>query len=176
MSALFLLVDDDDAFRAVMTRALERRGYAVVAAADGPAALSCALQRQPDYCVLDLRLAQESGLQLLPDLLENAPRMRTVVLTGFASIATAVEAVKRGAVNYLSKPAALDDILKALEDANEDELPDIEAEPMSVDRLEWEHIHKVLAEHEGNISATARSLGMHRRTLQRKLQKHPVKR
>jgi two-component system response regulator RegA len=112
----------------------------------------------------------------LPKLLELDPEMRVLILTGYSSIATAVEAIKRGACNYLCKPADADDVLAALlsEHADLDTL--VPENPMSVDRLQWEHIQRVLTEHEGNISATARALGMHRRTLQRKLQKRPVRR
>ena len=118
----------------------------------------------------------DSGLVLLPKLLELDPEMRVVILTGYSSIATAVEAIKRGACNYLCKPADADDVLAALsaEHADLDSL--VPENPMSVDRLQWEHIQRVLTEHAGNISATARALGMHRRTLQRKLQKRPVRR
>jgi two-component system response regulator RegA len=172
-----LLVDDDEVFRRVLARSLERRGLGVLAAANGAEACALVTAEQPDFCVLDLKLAQESGLQLLPRLLALHPAMRVVVLTGYASIATAVEAVKQGAVNYLGKPATVDEILQAL---GGEAMPGAasveEAVPMSVDRLEWEHIQKVLGENEGNISATARDLGMHRRTLQRKLQKRPARR
>lgn len=177
MAKNILLVDDDAAFRSVLGRSLQRRGYAVREAATGAEAL-VQLQAAPvDACLLDLKLQQESGLQLLPQLLALQPDLRLVVLTGYASIATAVEAVKQGAFNYLSKPASVEEILLALEDDSPGGEDDILAlQPMSVDRLEWEHIQKVLIANEGNISATARDLGMHRRTLQRKLQKRPVKR
>jgi two-component system response regulator RegA len=177
MSATLLLIDDDEVFRRVLARSLERRGLTVFAAATGSEALALLQREAPVYCVLDLKLAQESGLQLLPALLALRPAMRVLVLTGYASIATAVEAVKQGAVNYLGKPATVADILQALGGGSAmvaDSVQD--AAPMSVERLEWEHIQKILAENAGNISATARDLGMHRRTLQRKLQKRPVKR
>ena len=109
-------------------------------------------------------------------LLELHPEMRVVILTGYSSIATAVEAIKRGATNYLCKPADADDVLTALLSEHADLTTLVPENPMSVDRLQWEHIQRVLAEHDGNISATARALGMHRRTLQRKLQKRPVRR
>jgi two-component system response regulator RegA len=125
--------------------------------------------------VVDLRLATDSGLRLIPPLIAAHPGIRILLLTGYASIATAVEAIKLGAVHYLPKPAGVDDILQALGRSEGD--PDAPApeEPMSVDRLEWEHIQKVLAENDGNLSATARALKMHRRTLQRKLAKRPVR-
>ncbi len=171
----FLLVDDDDTFRDVLARMLTRRGYAVQGAANGLEAVALARTLQPQRIVLDLSMPGESGLLVLPRLLAAAPQAKVVVLTGYASIATAVDAIKLGAVNYLTKPAEVGAILAAFDaraDVDPAQVPD---EPMSVDRLEWEHIQRVLAEHEGNISATARALKMHRRTLQRKLSKRPVK-
>jgi len=172
-----LIVDDDDAFRLALARAFTRRGLTPLLAPD--AATACALVREhaPETCVLDLKLGHESGLHLLPELLRLQPLMKVVVLTGYASIATAVDAVKQGALNYLAKPADADEILAAFQPGSKVASDDVlETPPMSVDRLEWEHIQKVLSENAGNISETARALGMHRRTLQRKLQKRPVKR
>jgi len=120
-------------------------------------------------------MVHSSGLQLIPQLLKALPELNIVVLTGYSSIATAVQAIKLGASNYLCKPANADEILAAFEAQGSEEVA-VEETPISVNRLEWEHIQKVLAEHEGNISATARALGMHRRTLQRKLYKRPVQR
>ncbi len=172
-----LLVEDDEAFRHTLARAFQRRGLDVLEAADGESACRLLREQPVDGCVLDLKLEGESGLHLLPALLALRPKLAVVVLTGYASIATAVEAVKLGAINYLSKPADADEILEALQGrAHVEEEAVLEAQPMSVDRLEWEHIQRILTEHEGNISETARVLGMHRRTLQRKLQKRPVKR
>ncbi|THG82122.1 response regulator transcription factor [Pseudomonas sp. A-1] len=171
-----LLVDDDETFTRVLARAMSRRGLRVSVANSADAGLAQAERDTPDYAVLDLKMDGDSGLVLLPKLLALDSEMRVVILTGYSSIATAVEAIKRGACNYLCKPADADDVLAALlsEHADLDSLvPD---NPMSVDRLQWEHIQRVLAEHDGNISATARALGMHRRTLQRKLQKRPVRR
>lgn len=173
-----LIVDDDEAFRSALARAFSRRGLMPLTAANHGQA--CDLLREHAAvaaCVLDLRLGQESGLHLLPALLRLQPSLKVVVLTGYASIATAVEAVKQGAVNYLPKPADADEILAALQ-LQRTLAPEqvLETPPMSVERLEWEHIQKVLAENDGNISETARRLGMHRRTLQRKLQKRPVRR
>ncbi len=167
-----LLVDDDATFTRVMARAMSRRGFRVSTAGSAEEGLLLAQQDIPEYAALDLKMDGDSGLVLLPKLLEMDPDMRVVILTGYSSIATAVEAIKRGACNYLCKPADADDVLAAL--LSEDTL--VPENPMSVDRLQWEHIQRVLAEHEGNISATARALGMHRRTLQRKLQKRPVRR
>ena len=118
----------------------------------------------------------ELSAAMLELLLELDPEMRVVILTGYSSIATAVEAIKRGACNYLCKPADADDVMAALLSQHADLDSLVPDNPMSVDRLQWEHIQRVLGEHEGNISATARALGMHRRTLQRKLQKRPVRR
>ncbi|MBB3102046.1 response regulator transcription factor [Azomonas macrocytogenes] len=173
---LILLVDDDATFTRVMARAMGRRGLRVNVAGSAEEGLAMAREEMPDYAVLDLKMEGDSGLVLLPKLLELDPEMRVLILTGYSSIATAVEAIKRGARNYLCKPADADDVLAALlsEHADLDSL--VPENPMSVDRLQWEHIQRVLAEHNGNISATARALGMHRRTLQRKLQKRPVRR
>ncbi|MCE1184695.1 MAG: response regulator transcription factor [Zoogloea sp.] len=171
-----LVIDDDPAFNRVLTRALGHRGYTVYGAADPESALALAREHEPEYVVLDLNIAGSSGLRLIEPLLEANPDSRILVLTGYASIATTVDAIKLGATQYLAKPADVDAILRAL-NATEVVISDEEVptNPMSVDRLEWEHIQRVLAEHDGNISATARALKMHRRTLQRKLAKRPVK-
>nr|WP_290694269.1 response regulator transcription factor [Halomonas sp. UBA3074] len=171
-----LIVDDDEMFCHVLNRALTRRGYEVIVAHDAEQALALAAQHLPTMATLDLKLENSSGLKLLPELLAISPQCRIVVLTGYSSIATAVEAIKLGAVNYLCKPVDADDVLTAFEQQSGD--PDIELadNPPSINRITWEHIQKVLQEHDGNISATARALGMHRRTLQRKLQKRPVRR
>lgn len=172
-----LLVDDDEIFRSVLARSLKRRGYETMEASCLAEAVQHLQSQSPDACILDLKIGHESGLHVLPELLRLKSDLKVVVLTGYASIATAVEAVKQGAINYLPKPADVDEILLAFS-----EVHDVPAEavldtpPMSVDRLEWEYIQKVLVENQGNISETARVLGMHRRTLQRKLQKRPVKR
>jgi len=175
MSESVLVIDDDETFNTVLARALNRRGYTVRCAANAAAALSEAQQAPPDAVVLDLNLGSSSGLQLIRPLLDAAPHCRIVVLTGYASIATAVEAVKLGAVQYFAKPVEVDAIVAAF--APEAEKPAVAvatpSEPLSVSRLEWEHIQRVLREHDGNISATARALKMHRRTLQRKLAKRP---
>jgi two-component system response regulator RegA len=170
-----LLVDDDEAFLRVLGRALSRRGFEVLTATRSAEAQEAAQRSKPDYAVVDLKLESDSGLDLIPKLLKCNEDMVIVVLTGYASITTAVAAVKRGASDYLAKPVKVDDVIRAL--AGKEELPGgaQDYSPMSVERLEWEHIQKVLDENDGNISATARSLGMHRRTLQRKLAKKPVK-
>jgi two-component system, response regulator RegA len=170
-----LVVDDDLVYAQALERALGRRGCAVELASDAAGAMQAVQARDFDAAVLDLRLATESGLHLIAPMKSLQPELRILLLTGYASIATAVEAIKLGAVHYLAKPAGVEDILAALgrEAGDADAaLPDA---PLSVDRLEWEHIQKVLAEHDGNLSATARALKMHRRTLQRKLAKRPVR-
>lgn len=171
----FLIVDDDASFREALARSLQRRGFTVLSAGDGNAALALAQTQSPRRAVVDLKLANESGLDIIAALKQTLPNIEIVMLTGYSSIATAVEAVKRGALNYLCKPASVDEILAVFDSRAIAETPAISAQPHSVDRLEWEHIQKVLLDHQGNISATARALGMHRRTLQRKLQKYPVK-
>ncbi len=171
----FLIVDDDEAFRSVLARMLDRRGFVVATAESGAAAAGLARRLQPRRILLDLSMPGESGLLVLPRLIEAAPASKIVILTGYASIATAVDAIKLGALNYLTKPVEVGAILKAFEVSPSDTPAPVPSEPMSVDRLEWEHIQRVLAEHQGNISATARALKMHRRTLQRKLAKRPVR-
>lgn len=176
MNRLTLVIDDDPAFNAILIRTLERRGHPARGATDAATALALAEETRARRIVLDLNLNGSSGLTLIPQLLAITPDARIVVLTGYASIATAVDAVKLGATQYLAKPVEIEAILAAFDDDNTPELdsaaPD---EPLSVDRLEWEHIQRVLADNDGNISATARALKMHRRTLQRKLSKRPVR-
>ena len=176
MTQRILLVDDDIAFTGVLERGLTRRGYHCLRCSSAAEALANCSEFQPHYIVLDLNMPGTSGLLVLPQLLASVPAARLVVLTGYSSIATAVEATKSGATNYLCKPASIDEILAALKEDRLVPEPDIPADPISIERLEWEHIQRVLNDSEGNISATARALGMHRRTLQRKLQKRPVKR
>jgi two-component system response regulator RegA len=172
-----LVIDDDLTFNAVLSRALVRRGYSVSNATDAASALAVAQAEFPDAAVLDLNLGSSSGLQLIRPLLDASPGCRILVLTGYASIATAVEAIKLGAIQYFAKPVEVDAIVSVIEvpQANEVEgEAELRTDPLSVWRLEWEHIQRVLFEHEGNISATARALKMHRRTLQRKLAKRPA--
>ncbi|MGH8455249.1 MAG: response regulator transcription factor [Nevskiales bacterium] len=172
----WLVVDDDAAFCAVLSRALTRRGHAVVTACDAASALHLAGQHPLSHAVLDLKLGTDSGLELIGPLLRLRPGLRIVVLTGYASISTAVEAVRRGACNYLCKPVDAQTVLAAF--VGEHAHPDpagVAQSPISLRRLEWEHIQRILTEHAGNISAAARTLGMHRRTLQRRLAKRPVR-
>jgi two-component system response regulator RegA len=168
----FLLVDDDETFTQILARALSKRGHQVLTAHNSQEALQLAQSHQINKALIDLKMEGETGLQLIPELKKLPAPPTIVMLTGYSSIATTVEAIKLGAVNYLCKPASIEEILNAFNTGNAVTIP---ASPPSVDRLEWEHIQKVLNEHEGNISATARALGMHRRTLQRKLQKKPVR-
>jgi len=170
-----LLVDDDTTFAAVLADAFERRGYAVRVAHNVADGLQAAQADSPEYAVVDLKMPGPSGLELVAQLKQLDENTRIVVLTGYASIATAVEAIKLGAVHYLAKPADADEILAAFGRVEGDRGMPVENKPLSVARLEWEHIQKVLGECGGNISETARKLGMHRRTLQRKLAKRPVR-
>lgn len=170
-----LLVEDDEAFAWAAGRALERRGYEVRYANEFEQAQGLVEDEDFGYAVLDLNLGNCTSLDLILPLRAKNPEMRILMLTGYASIATAVRAIKLGADNYLAKPADTDEILTALLTDSEADV-DAELLPMSVRRLEWEHIQKVLEQNAGNISATARQLNMHRRTLQRKLQKRPVSR
>lgn len=173
-----LLVDDDPTFCGVLDQALRKRGYEVHVATDVETGIRLAEEIEPEFAVIDLRIGQESGLALVKRLHELDANTRIVMLTGFASIATAVEAIKLGAVQYLTKPVEVDEILAALQ--GERPATAAVAAPatprsLSVRRAEWEHIQRVLANHGGNISAAARALGIHRRTLQRKLRKRPVR-
>lgn len=170
-----LLVDDDATFCSVLSRALEERGFQVGVAHTVAEALSRIQDSPPEYAVIDLKLPGQSGLALVSRLKALSERTRIVVLTGYASIATAVEAIKLGAAYYLSKPADADDIVAAFHRDSGDASAPVSEKTLSVDRLEWEYINRVLSEHHGNVSATARALGMYRRTLQRKLNKRPVR-
>jgi two-component system response regulator RegA len=169
-----LLVDDDENFSHVLSRALNRRGFDVTVANSSSEALAMS-ERHFDQAIIDLKLADNSGLALIAELKRRQPALEIVMLTGYSSVATAVEAVKLGAINYLCKPANTDEILAAFGHQAANVAATIPENRPSIDRLEWEHIQKVLLEQGGNISATARVLGMHRRTLQRKLSKRPVK-
>jgi two-component system response regulator RegA len=172
-----LVVDDDRRFAITLAAALARRGYVAHVAHDAAAALATAQSQKPSAAVVDLKLGAEDGLTLIEPLRREHPELRIVVLTGYASIATAVKAIKLGADDYLAKPVTAAQVAAVLErrptDAGGSEAEP--REPMSPRRLEWEHIQRVLAEHDGNISATARTLRMHRRTLQRKLAKRPAR-
>jgi two-component system, response regulator RegA len=174
-----LIVDDDERFAVTLAMALARRGYVTHVAHDAAAALATARSKEPYAAVVDLKLGADDGLMLTEALRRAHPTMRIIVLTGYASIATAVRAIKLGADDYLAKPVTASAVAAVLEREAHAEPPEDEGnsalEPMSPRRLEWEHIQRVLAEHDGNISETARALRMHRRTLQRKLAKRPTR-
>ena len=171
-----LLVDDDERFRERLGRALAERGYRVLDADGHEPALRHAAAESIDRAVVDLRMPGANGLEVLKGLLEKQPAMQVVVLTGYGSIATAIDAVRLGATYYLSKPADADDIIAAFARGEAPPLEppaDHDYKAPSLARAEWEHINRVLSDAGGNISEAARRLGIHRRSLQRKLQKYP---
>ena len=170
-----LIIEDDDAFSSTLSNTLEKKGFSTCIADSIENAIESANAFKPDFALLDLRLGNDSGLKIIPTLIELNSNVKIVVLTAYASIATAVEAIKLGAIQYLTKPTSSNEIIQAFFKSNGDSQQQINSNPMSVKRLEWEHIQKVLSENRGNLSATARALGMHRRTLQRKLGKKPAK-
>ncbi len=170
-----LLVDDDETFCMVLKPALEKRHFNVSVANDIKTGIALAEATEPEYAVIDLRIGHDSGLEMVKKLISLDGNTRIIMLTGFASIATAVEAIKLGAIHYLTKPAHAGEIMAALHKNSGDSSVAINENPLSVKRLEWEHLQTVLMQHDGNISAAARALNMHRRTLQRKLDKRPVK-
>jgi two-component system response regulator RegA len=169
-----LLVDDDEVFCQVLSRALIKREFQVEVAHSQDQAVEIAKKFHPDLAIVDLRIDIESGLNMVRTLVDMEPGIRIVVLTGYASISPAVESIKLGAIHYLTKPAEVDEIVQALyRDQGNRDLP-LTNRPMSPKRIEWEHLQKVLNDHDGNISAAARAMGMHRRSLQRKLNKKPI--
>ncbi len=173
-----LLVDDNEALRDRLARAFRDRGFEVATAGSVAEGEASARAQQPDLAVIDLRMGDGIGLELLKRLKSISPETRAVIVTGYGSISTAVEATKLGAVNYVPKPADADDILEAFERGAQPPLTAStgEHEVPSLARAEWEHIHRVLTDCGGNISRAARRLGIHRRTLQRKLDKYPPRR
>ena len=170
-----LLVDDDATFCQVLSAALERRGFSVHVAHNVTEGFTAAESDSPEYAIVDLKMPGPSGLELVKKLKDLDTHTRIVVLTGYASVATAVEAIKLGAIHYLAKPADADEIVAAFQRDSGNAALAVDTKPLPLSRLEWEHIQKVLTECGGNISETARRLGMHRRTLQRKLAKRPVR-
>ncbi len=171
-SATLLLVDDDATFCRVLSAALTKRGFSVNIAYSVEEALPLAGENPPEYAVVDMKMKGAPGLVLVKALHELDPNTRIVVLTGYASINTAVEAIKLGATQYLAKPANADEIVAAFGHQADGNIP-LPTQPTNIENLEWEHIQRVMREHDNNISATARALNMHRRTLQRKLNKPP---
>lgn len=170
-----VIVEDDATFARTLKRSFEKRGYDVVVCEDKDALLRALETAVPGYAVVDLKLGSGSGLECVKLLSERDASIRIVVLTGFASIATAVEAIKLGACHYLAKPANTDDIEAAFGKAEGDISVPLTSRPTSIKNLEWERIHETLVETGFNISETARRLGLHRRTLARKLEKRVVK-
>ncbi|TVS03782.1 MAG: DNA-binding response regulator [Rhodobacteraceae bacterium] len=166
-----LLVDDDEVFLKRLARAMEKRGFAVETAGSVAAGKVLARARPPAYAVIDLRLEDGNGLDVVETLREIRDDARIVVLTGYGAIATAVAAVKIGATDYLSKPADANEVIRALLANPEEPLPEPPENPMSADRVRWEHIQRVYEQCDRNVSETARRLSMHRRTLQRILAK-----
>jgi two-component system response regulator RegA len=173
-----LIVDDDDAFRERLSQAFQKRRYQVRAVPNGALAVQAAEEESPELAIVDLRLPGEWGLHIVRELLRVDPGTRIVMLTAYGSIATALEAVRLGARGYLQKPATVDEIEIAFRRLDDEPIgaPDAPAEVPSLARAEWEHINRVLTECDGNIRKAARLLGLHRRTLQRKLAKFPVTR
>jgi len=177
LSRSVLVVEDDAVLRQRLARAFRDRGYDVREACDYETALAAAREEAPEYAVVDLRMPGRSGIDVVRGLLELDPATVAVVLTGYGSIATAIEAVKAGAAHYLTKPAHVDEIISAFDrrgqagdsGAADDYVP-------SLARVEWEHINRVLSDCGGNVSKAARLLGLHRRSLQRKLSKFPASR
>jgi two-component system response regulator RegA len=167
-----LLVDDDEVLRERLGRALRERGFEVTTAESGEAAIAIARRDAPEFAVVDLRMPGASGIDVLDALRAIDPATRVLMLTGYGSIATAVEATRRGAVGYLSKPADADEVVAALTGRAAAE-GKVDIDTPSLARAEWEHIQRVLTDCGGNISQSARRLGIHRRSLQRKLQKYP---
>ena len=170
-----LIVDDDEVYRNRLARAFVDRGYDVRTASEYESAVAAATTESPEFAIVDLKMPGKSGLELVKALAEIDPATKAVVLTGYGSIATAIDAVRLGATYYLSKPADADDIVAAFARGEAPPLapPDHDYKAPSLARAEWEHINRVLSDAGGNISEAARRLNLHRRTLQRKLQKLP---
>ncbi len=173
-----LLADDDEVFRNRLARAFVDRGYEVRVGQDYDSAMASAQSDSPEFAVVDLKMPGKGGLELVQALHALDPQTKIVVLTGYGSIATAIDAVRLGATYYLSKPADADDIVNAFARGEAPPLdpPEVEYKAPSLARAEWEHINRVLSDCGGNISEAARRLGIHRRSLQRKLQKYPPNR
>jgi two-component system response regulator RegA len=169
-----LVVEDDDAFRDVLVRALQARGFDVRGVADAQGAIALAREDSPEMAVVDLKLRDESGLDVVRELKAIDAATAIVVLTGYGSIATALESIRLGAMHYLTKPTDPDRIMAAFERGLAARPRDLPIDTPSLARVEWEHMQRVLADCDGNVSEAARQLGMHRKSLQRKLAKRPV--
>jgi len=172
-----LIIEDDVSFAATLARRMSKYGFSCQQVHQADQALHACLQQKPDCILLDMKLAADNGLRLIKPIRATLPKVKIVLLTGFASVATAVQAMRLGADDYLAKPVNTQMLLTALDTEqtpNNTIDTDIDSDTMSTERVEWEHINQVLNSNDGNVSATARQLGMHRRTLQRKLQKKPV--
>jgi two-component system response regulator RegA len=171
--ANILVVEDDNAFRKILVNAFRERGYEAEGVSDGAEAIRSAERDSPEMAVVDLRLPDQSGLDVVRQLKAIDPSTAIVVLTGYGSIATALESVRLGAVHYLTKPTDADRILAAFQHGLASRPRDLPTDPPSLARVEWEHLNRVLTDCDGNVSEAARQLGMHRRSLQRKLAKYP---
>lgn len=168
-----LIIEDDVPFAQTLTRRLSKHNFDCITCNQASEAIACCQSHQPDFILLDMNLAGDSGLALLKPIKAYLPQAKIILLTGYSSIATAVEAMRLGADDYLAKPVTTQMLLKALIGEYQELKLEVDS-AMSTDRVEWEHIQQVLASNDGNVSATARQLNMHRRTLQRKLQKKPA--
>ena len=169
-----LVVEDDDPFRAILVRSLEARGYDARGVATAAAAIAAAREDSPEMAIVDLKLHDESGLDVVRQLKAIDSATMIVVLTGYGSIATALESIRLGATHYLTKPTDPDRILAAFDRGLAARPRDLAIDTPSLARVEWEHLQRVLTDCDGNISEAARQLGMHRKSLQRKLAKRPV--
>ena len=174
MNMNLLIVDDDLPFRERLTRSMEKKGFEVVSSPGFKDSLLKATEKSFDYAIVDMRLEDGSGLELIKELQKISPQTKSLLLTGYGNIATAVAAIKSGAIDYLPKPAEIEQIYDALTNSKE-VLPPPPENPMTADRIRWEHIQRVFTQCNRNVSETARRLKMHRRTLQRILNKHAPK-
>jgi two-component system response regulator RegA len=168
-----LVVEDDDVFRSVLVAAFRERGYEAEGVGNAAAAVQAAERESPEMAVVDMRLPDQSGLDVVRQLKAIDPSTAIVVLTGYGSIATALESVRLGAIHYLTKPTDADRILAAFQHGLAARPRDLPTDPPSLARVEWEHLNRVLTDCDGNVSEAARQLGMHRRSLQRKLSRYP---
>ncbi len=171
MNMSLLVVDDDLPFRERLSRSMEKKGFNVESAESFSLASQIIEKKNYDYAIVDMRLSDGSGLELIKIIQNKSPRTKSLLLTGYGNIATAVAAIKSGAIDYLPKPAEIDQIYDALTNSKE-VLPPPPENPMTADRIRWEHIQRVFVQCNRNVSETARRLRMHRRTLQRILNKH----